>query len=110
MTITTCDRTLVEVSPHALQRFRDRGRQVFPGGQLDSDVRALDLLRYKVRRAGIRKRRPGWTYGTANLTHKHLTHGYLVINEAVAFPLQHINGRLVATTCLVRSWKPEMTG
>ncbi len=103
MTLETCHHTRVEISPHALQRFRDRASLVFPGG-LDTDSKAGALLAIKVRRAGIRKRRPGWTHPTGNLTHRHATEGYIVIAEAVAFPIQRIDGRLTATTCLVRGW------
>ncbi len=95
----------VELSPHALQRFRERGRRVYPGGHLEVDALATDLLATKFRRAGMRSRRPGWTFSTADPSHRLLTEGYVVLSGAVAFPIQRINGRLVATTCLVRDWQ-----
>ncbi len=104
MILFTCRGTAVDISPHAMHRFKERAVLVYPGGQLDSDERARDLLALKIRRAGIRNRRPGWAYSTRNLSHRSLTDGYIVLSEAVAFPLQKFNGRLTAMTCIVRGW------
>ncbi len=87
-----------------MHRFRERAVLVYPGGQLETDEKARDVLAAKMRRAGIRKRRPGWAYSTPNLSHRTLTDGYIVLSEAVAFPLQGFNGKLTATTCIVRGW------
>jgi hypothetical protein len=92
---------------HALARFQQRGRRLYVGGQLDNDVLAMDLLQRKARRAGLRVRRPGWLHRTGDLDHCYLTAGYLVIDGAVAFPVQRFGGQLIATTCLVRGWEPE---
>ena len=105
ITFRTANGIRVELSPHALQRFRERGRLIYPGGHLDVEVLATDLLAKKFRRAGMRNRRPGWTFPTADPSHRLLTEGYVVLSEAVAFPIQRINGRLIATTCLVRGWQ-----
>jgi len=100
----------VLLTPHAWAQFRERARLIYTGGDLDSEVLALDLLRRKAKRAGIKQQRPGWLHRTRSLTHQLVTHGYLTLDRTVAFPIEVNDGRLIATTCLVRGWDPPSGG
>lgn len=107
MTVKDCHDNSITVSLHARQRFLERAPLIFTGGQMANETMAMDLLRKRIKRAGIRKRRPGWAHGTGDLAHRTLTEGYIVIAEAVAFPVERINGALTITTCIVRGWSRE---
>jgi hypothetical protein len=87
--------TTIDLTDHAIQRFRDRVR---PGLDLDA---AADELARLVGHAELTPCRPDWLHGFAYL--------YLVAGD-VALPLEPALDdpeRLVATTCLVRNGHPR---
>jgi hypothetical protein len=85
----------IDLTAHAIQRFRDRVR---PALDLDG---AADELANLICQAEVTPQRPQWLHGFALL--------YLVVGD-VALPLEPaLNDpeRLVATTCLVRNGHPR---
>lgn len=91
----TATTTTIDLTAHAIERFRDRVR---PGIELDA---AADELARLVGHAELTPQRPEWLTGFALL--------YLVAGD-VALPLEPALGnpeRLVATTCLVRNGGPR---
>jgi hypothetical protein len=87
--------TTIDLTAHAIQRFRDRVRPA-----LDLDAAADELARL-AGQAELTPCRPEWLQGFAHL--------YLVAGD-VALPLEPALGdpeRLVATTCLVRNGHPR---
>jgi hypothetical protein len=87
--------TTIDLTAHAILRFRDRVRPA-----LDLDAAADELARL-AGQAELTPCRPEWLQGFAHL--------YLVAGD-VALPLEPALGdpeRLVATTCLVRNGHPR---
>jgi hypothetical protein len=87
--------TTIDLTAHAIQRFRDRVRPA-----LDLDAAADELARL-AGQAELTPSPPEWLRGFAHL--------YLVAGD-VALPLELALGdpeRLVATTCLVRNGHPR---